>query len=151
MLSNFSKVYLAWKTLRSTNGVVAFIYIYIYIPVFFLELVCNMYLKVWKCLKIVCVRCMYRGHVALRLVTRWGRGKMAAILQRPLTNAFYWNCFALIQHHSDVIMSFMASQFHGVLTVCSTVSSDEDQRKHQRSALLALCEGNPPVTLKKGQ
>ena len=39
-------------------------------------------------------------------------------------------------------MSDMASQITGVSIVCPTA----DQTKHQSSALLALCEGNPPVT-----
>ena len=32
------------------------------------------------------------------------------------------------------------------LTVCSTVCFSQQQRKHQNCPLLALCEGNPPVT-----
>ena len=35
---------------------------------------------------------------------------------------------------------------HRQLHCCSTVCSRAHQRKHQSSALLALCEGNPPVT-----
>ena len=46
-------------------------------------------------------------------------------------------------HHSDFIMSAMASQITSVSIVCSTVCSGVDQRKHQRPG---LCEGNPPVT-----
>ena len=49
-------------------------------------------------------------------------------------------------HYSDVIMSAMASQITGVSIVYSTVFSGTDQRKHQSSALLALCAGNTPVT-----
>ena len=52
----------------------------------------------------------------------------------------------LFSHYSDVIMSVMASQITSVSTVCSTVCSGADQRKHQSSVLLALCERNPPVT-----
>ena len=47
----------------------------------------------------------------------------------------YWN---LNYHYSDVIMSTMASQTTGVPTVCSTICSCAEQRKHQSSASLAL-------------
>ena len=47
-------------------------------------------------------------------------------------------------HYSDVILSTMETQITGVSIVCSPVCSD--QRKYQSSALLALCEGNSPVT-----
>ena len=40
-------------------------------------------------------------------------------------------------HYSDVIMSAMASQITGVSSVCSTVCSGADQRKHQSFASLA--------------
>ena len=43
-------------------------------------------------------------------------------------------------------MSMMASQITDVSIVYSTISSGTDQRKHQSSALLALYDGNPPVT-----
>ena len=43
-------------------------------------------------------------------------------------------------------MSAMASQITGVSIVYSTVFSGTDQRKHQSSALLAICAGNTPVT-----
>ena len=49
-------------------------------------------------------------------------------------------------HYSDLIMSAMASQITGIATVCSTVCSGADQRKHQSSASLAFVRGNPPVT-----
>ena len=41
-------------------------------------------------------------------------------------------------HHNDVIMSAMASQITSLTIVCSAVYSGADQRKHQRSASLAL-------------
>ena len=41
-------------------------------------------------------------------------------------------------HHSDVIMSPMASQITSVSIVCLTVSSGASQRKHQSSASLAF-------------
>ena len=44
-------------------------------------------------------------------------------------------------HHSDVIMSMMASEITGVSVVCSTVCSGADQRKHQSSASLAFVRG----------
>ena len=45
----------------------------------------------------------------------------------------------------------MSHEYHGVsnagnFTVCSTVCSGVHQRKHQRSVILALYEGNQPVT-----
>ena len=43
-------------------------------------------------------------------------------------------------------MGVMASQITKVPIVYSTVYSGADQRKHQSSALMALCEGNSPVT-----
>ena len=49
-------------------------------------------------------------------------------------------------HYSNVIMGGMASQTTILTIVYSTVYSGTDQRKHQRSALLALCAGNSPVT-----
>ena len=51
-----------------------------------------------------------------------------------------------ILRYSDVIMSKMASQITGVSIVYSTVYSGADQRKHQSSVSLALCEGNSPIT-----
>ena len=58
-------------------------------------------------------------------------------------------CFdigVVLRHYSDVIMSMKASQITGVSIVYSIICSDVDQRKHQRSALMALCVGNSPVT-----
>ena len=52
----------------------------------------------------------------------------------------------LVYHYSDVITSAMASQITGVLIVCSTVCTGANQRQHQNSAVLALCDGNPSVT-----
>ena len=49
-------------------------------------------------------------------------------------------------HYNDVIMGKMASQITSLTIVYSTVYSDADQRKHQSSALLAICAGNSPVT-----
>ena len=42
-------------------------------------------------------------------------------------------------------MGAMASQNTSLTIVYSTVDSGTDQRKHQRSALLAFCAGNSPV------
>ena len=44
-------------------------------------------------------------------------------------------------HHNDVIMNTMASQITSLMIVYSNVYSDEDQRKHQRSASLAYVRG----------
>ena len=43
-------------------------------------------------------------------------------------------------------MSITASQITSHSTVCSTAHSSWQQRKHQSSALLAVCKGNPPVS-----
>ena len=43
-------------------------------------------------------------------------------------------------------MSVMASQITSPTIVYSAIYSGADKRKHQSSALLALCEGNSPVT-----
>ena len=63
----------------------------------------------------------------------------------------YWQMNALgmpleTGNYSDVIMITMASQNTSVSIVCSTACSCADWGKHQSSALLALCEGNSPVT-----
>ena len=47
----------------------------------------------------------------------------------------------LLSHNGDVIISVMASQITGVSSVCSTVCSNADQRKHQSSASLAFLKG----------
>ena len=44
-------------------------------------------------------------------------------------------------HYNDVIMSTIASQITSLMIVYSTVYSDADQRKHQRSAPLAFVRG----------
>ena len=40
----------------------------------------------------------------------------------------------------------MVSEITGNLNVCSTACVACQKKKHQSSAFLALCEGNPPVT-----
>ena len=45
------------------------------------------------------------------------------------------------EHYNDVIMGAMASQITSMTIVYSTVYSDADQRKHQRSASLAFMRG----------
>ena len=45
------------------------------------------------------------------------------------------------RHYNDVIMSAMASQITGVSTVCSSVGSGTDKRKHQSSSSLAFVLG----------
>ena len=44
-------------------------------------------------------------------------------------------------HYNDIIMSAMASQITSHTTICSTVYSGADQRKHQSSASLAFLRG----------
>ena len=44
-------------------------------------------------------------------------------------------------HYGDVIMGAMASRITSLTSVCSTVYSGADQRKHQSSALLAFVRG----------
>ena len=51
-----------------------------------------------------------------------------------------------LDHYNDVIMDAMACQITNLMIVYSTVYLATDQRKHQSSALLALCAGNSPVT-----
>ena len=46
-----------------------------------------------------------------------------------------------ILHYGDVIMGPMASQSTGLTIICTTVYPGADQRKHQRSASLALVRG----------
>ena len=48
---------------------------------------------------------------------------------------------ARVMHYSDVIMGTIASQITSLTTVCSTVYSDADERKHQSSASLAFVRG----------
>ena len=47
----------------------------------------------------------------------------------------------IADHYNDVIMSAMASQITSVSSVCSTVGSGADQRKHQSSASLSFARG----------
>ena len=58
-----------------------------------------------------------------------------------------------LNHYSDVIMSEMASKITGIWTVCSSVCSGTDQRKHQCSASLAFVRGikqSPVISPHKG-
>ena len=71
-----------------------------------------------------------------------------AFLKRPpglsLTSHVVMTCRKLAhypRHYTDVIMSAKASQITGVATVCSTVCSGIDQRRHQSSAPLAFVRG----------
>ena len=50
-------------------------------------------------------------------------------------------CHSTIWYYHDVIISAMVSQITGVWSVCSTVCSSADQRKHQSSASLAFVMG----------
>ena len=62
--------------------------------------------------------------------------KNTIVHQTPVTNTFIliW----ISGHYGDVIMGTMASQITSLTIVYSTVYSDADQRKHQRSASLAF-------------
>ena len=61
------------------------------------------------------------------------------LLDNSLTSAAGWHC-------SDVIMGSMAFHITSLTIVYSTVYSSADQRKHQRLASLAFCEGTSPLT-----
>ena len=52
-------------------------------------------------------------------------------------------------HYKDVIMSAMAFQIYNLTIVYSSVFSGADRRKHQSSALLAICAGNSPVSAQR--
>ena len=68
-----------------------------------------------------------------------------SFLYMVLTVSLIWNQniinMFIIFHYSDVIMGAMASQITNLTIVYSTVYSGADQRKHQRSALLAFVWG----------
>ena len=51
-----------------------------------------------------------------------------------------------LYHYGDVIMSALAYQITSLTIVYSTDYPGADHRKHQSSALLALCAGNSPET-----
>ena len=46
----------------------------------------------------------------------------------------------------NIEQSVTASQITNKLTICSTVSSSENEEKYQSSTSLVLCEYDPPVT-----
>ena len=48
---------------------------------------------------------------------------------------------SVLIHYSDVIISATVSQITSVSSVCSTICSGADQRKHQSSASLAFVRG----------
>ena len=51
-----------------------------------------------------------------------------------------------IEHYNDVMMGAIPSQINSLTIVYSNVYSGADKKKHQRSASLAICEGNSPGT-----
>ena len=59
----------------------------------------------------------------------------------PSSQSSAGTIISLAYHHSDVIMSVMASQITSVRIVYSTIYSGTDQRKHQSSASLAFVRG----------
>ena len=64
---------------------------------------------------------------------------MACCLTAP---RHYLNqCWFIINHYDDVIMTTIASQITSLTSVYSTVYSEADQRKHQSSASLAFVWG----------
>ena len=52
-----------------------------------------------------------------------------------------YECDWMCMHYHDVIMSTIASQITGILSVYSAVCSSADQRKHQSSASLVFVSG----------
>ena len=60
---------------------------------------------------------------------------------RTFLTALYSHHVVLLLHYSDIIMSTMAPQITGVLSVCSAVCSGAYQRKHQSSVSLAFVRG----------
>ena len=66
----------------------------------------------------------------------------------PKINMDSGELYKTLNHYNDVIMSPMASQITSLTTVCSTVYSYADLRKHQSSASLAFVRGihRGPVT-----
>ena len=56
--------------------------------------------------------------------------------------------WTVLLHHNRYLryMSVMASQFTDNSIVLQQFVQSNNKRNHQRSALLAVCEGNPPLT-----
>ena len=60
----------------------------------------------------------------------------------PNLTIILWSCSGVVTfHYNDVIIDAIASQINSLTIVYSTVYSDTDQRKHQRSASLAFVRG----------
>ena len=60
----------------------------------------------------------------------------------PHSQTVLWSWDVLSQYHGLIV-----SQITGNSTVCLTACSEGQQRKHQSSILLAICEGNQPITM----
>ena len=67
------------------------------------------------------------------------------IVTLAIGHSYEYHCPSSREHHSDVIMSAMASQIAGNSILCSTVGSGADQRTRQSSAPMAFVWGIPPV------
>ena len=73
-----------------------------------------------------------------------------ATMIKNKSHTCFINCskrMLIVWHCSDVIMGAMASQITSLTIVYSAVYFGAGQRKHQTSALLAICAGNSPVTV----
>ena len=68
---------------------------------------------------------------AIKYGTVWGGSTMT----------FFMVSYQIIRHHSDIIMSAMASQITSLTIVCSIVCSGPAQRKHQSSASPTFVRG----------
>ena len=96
-------------------------------------------------MKTFAIQMKYHWNVFLRFNWYWfsidlSNGLVPNRCQTIAWSNVYQYCY------SDVIMSTMVSQITGISIVCWTACSGTDQRNHQSLLLLALCEGNPPVT-----
>ena len=81
----------------------------------------------------------FRRHndVIIASCVRWGAVQASEPIVIYTSRSIVILC-TKCDHYNGVIMSAMASQTTGVPTVCSTVGSGADQRKHQSSASLAF-------------
>ena len=66
---------------------------------------------------------------------------VSILVQYPLPIIPIYSQILKTLHYHDVIMSLMVSQITCVATVCSTVCSGEDERKHQSSVSLVFVRG----------
>ena len=76
-------------------------------------------------------------HICVPFLYRTSNWKFDIMLPRA---------YFIKMHYNVITMRMMVSQITGVLIVWLNHLSGADQRNHQSSELLALCEGNPPMT-----